>query len=130
MDYYAQALLEEAATPSNWQEWEVSPENMCHNASCGDSMAVKTTWKDGVLQDVFWHGDGCNLSRAAASVMSRVVQGMSRAEIEKIEIVDVQENLHIQDISLGRVKCVLLFIQCLQREIRTQKLTKNQQAEE
>lgn len=123
MDYYAQVLLDEASTPSNWREWLVQPEEECHNASCGDSLAVQATWVESlngdVLQKVEWHGQGCLLSRASASVLSRELTEKTRSYIAKLGLSEVLELLHLENISPGRVKCVLLFLQCLQRSTRS-----------
>lgn len=119
MDYYAQVLLDEASTPSNWSEWSIRPEEECHNASCGDSLAVRTTWvaspEGEVLQRVEWHGQGCLLSRASASILSRELTGKTRQVISQCGLPEVLELLNLENISPGRVKCVLLFLQCVQR---------------
>lgn len=119
MDYYAQVLLDEASTPSNWREWPVQSEEECHNASCGDSLAVQATWvassNGEFLQKVEWHGQGCLLSRASASILSRELTGKTRQVISEFGLPEVLELLNLKNISPGRVKCILLFLQCVQR---------------
>jgi NifU-like protein involved in Fe-S cluster formation len=124
VDYYAQVLLDEAQTPSNWGEWEATAEEHCHNASCGDTLVVRATIESGVIQSVQWHGSGCTLSRSAASVMSRAVMDQPVASVSQMGILDVQKELNIEHISPGRVKCVLLFLSCLQRQLTTEQTTK------
>lgn len=45
------------------------------NPLCGDVITVATRIHDGVVEDVAFEGRGCALSRAAASIMTTMVQG-------------------------------------------------------
>lgn len=119
VDYYSQDLLDEAATPAHWKEWAALPEEQCHNASCGDTIAIRTTFVDQKLDSVEWHSAGCSLSKAAASVMSQLVVGKTDQEILHIDRQEVQGALDLEYLSPGRIKCVLLFTTCLQKQIQT-----------
>lgn len=123
-NYYSQELLDEASTPANWREWEADASERCHNASCGDSLAVRAKFSGDHLENVEWFSAGCSLSKAAASVMSQVVTGMTQAEILQIDLRQVQDHLDLEYLSPGRIKCILLFVSCLQRQIN---LPKNQE---
>lgn len=120
MEYYAQVLLDEAAHPQGWSEWETHPSECCHNASCGDTMAVRARIENGKIVEVEWHGEGCTLSRAAASLVSQYVAGSAVTEVQNIDLEKVKKIIGINQISPGRVKCVLLFVQCLQRQLAPQ----------
>lgn len=124
VDYYAQVLLDEAQTPSNWAEWEASENEQCHNASCGDSLATRVSVVDGLVKGVKWHSAGCTLSRAAASVMSRAVTGMAVEDVLRLSLDDVKKEMSLQSISPGRIKCVLLLLSCIQRQLKTEQTTK------
>lgn len=117
MDYYAADLLDESRHPSNFVEWGVEPEQQCHNASCGDTLAVRFQVHNGRVVNLEWHGHGCALSMAAASVLSRNLEGDEVARVAQFSFDDVQRTLHLDEISLGRIKCVTLFLHCLQRQL-------------
>lgn len=45
------------------------------NPLCGDVITVQARIVDGAVQDIAFEGRGCALSRAAASIMTTMVQG-------------------------------------------------------
>ena len=68
--------------------------------------------KDGVIEDVRFHGRGCAISQASASLLTERLKGISLEEARKISKEDVFEDLGI-DISPARIKCALLSLKVL-----------------
>lgn len=55
-----------------------------YNPLCGDTVTVYVELADGVLQDVAFHGAGCAVSTASASLMTEAVQGRSPAVVAEL----------------------------------------------
>jgi len=49
------------------------------NPLCGDTVTLHARVEDGVIRDIAFDGRGCALSRAAASIMTTLVQGRTVA---------------------------------------------------
>jgi nitrogen fixation NifU-like protein len=45
------------------------------NPTCGDEVTVRVALDGGKIRDVSYHGEGCSISRASASVLHELVQG-------------------------------------------------------
>jgi nitrogen fixation protein NifU and related proteins len=45
------------------------------NPTCGDEVTVRVALDGGKVRDVSYHGEGCSISRASASVLHELVQG-------------------------------------------------------
>ena len=54
------------------------------NMFCGDEVEVDLRLEDGRVADVGFGGQGCTISQASASMMSELIAGRSRAEVERI----------------------------------------------
>ena len=54
------------------------------NMFCGDEVEVDLRLADGRVADVGFGGQGCTISQASASMMSELVCGRSRDEVERI----------------------------------------------
>lgn len=54
------------------------------NASCGDSVNLRAVVDDGGnVTAIEWDGQGCAISQASVSMMTRAVQGKTLAEVER-----------------------------------------------
>ena len=82
------------------------------NPLCGDVIGMDFRVKDGVIEDVRFHGRGCAISQASASLLTERLKGISLEEARKISKEDVFEDLGI-DISPARIKCALLSLKVL-----------------
>ena len=51
-----------------------------HNPLCGDQLTVWLRLEGDVVADVSFHGSGCAISKASASLMTAAVKGRHRAE--------------------------------------------------
>jgi nitrogen fixation NifU-like protein len=64
------------------------------NPGCADIITMHARFgEDGKLEAVNWEGEGCTISRAAASYVTEITQGMTVEEIEQLSFEDLIEQL-------------------------------------
>jgi nitrogen fixation NifU-like protein len=83
-----------------------------HNPLCGDELGVHLVVEDGKVAELRFHGQGCAISQAAASITSEELVGMGVDEIPELGADWVIEQLGI-DISPARRKCALLSLKVM-----------------
>ena len=117
-DLYQETILEELRNPQNYGELEnadfVIEET---NASCGDEIKLylkidKNTKK---INSVSWTGKGCAISQASTSFLTQHILGKSLQDLAEISQKDIEDLLGITEISVGRVKCLMLGAQALKK---------------
>ena len=107
-DLYRDYILEHYKRPHNFGELEPHDlEAHDHNPLCGDEMGVHIQVADGHIKDLRFHGHGCAISQAAASIASDELIGMDLQEIARLDADWVIDLLGIP-ISATRRKCALL----------------------
>jgi nitrogen fixation NifU-like protein len=110
---YREYILDHYKNPRNFGRLEgadISHEE--NNPLCGDVVGMDLKLEDGVIEDVRFHGRGCAISQASASLLTERLKGMSLEDARKIGKDDVLEELGI-DISPARLKCALLSLKVL-----------------
>jgi len=110
---YREFILDHYKNPRNFGRIEgadISHEE--YNPLCGDLVGMDFRISDGVIEEVRFHGRGCAISQASASLMTERLQGMSLEEARRISKDDVLAELGI-DISPARLKCALLTLKVL-----------------
>ena len=75
-------------------------------------MLRDVTFRDGVIEDIRFHGRGCAISQASASLLTERLKGMPLEAAKKINKDDVIGELGIE-ISPARIKCALLSLKVL-----------------
>jgi nitrogen fixation NifU-like protein len=111
--FYREFILDHYKNPRNFGRLEgadISHEE--YNPLCGDLVGMDFRIADGVIEDVRFHGRGCAISQASASLMTERLRGLSLEEARQISKDDVLEELGI-DISPARLKCALLTLKVL-----------------
>ena len=111
--FYREYILDHYKNPRNYGRLE-SP-TLSHeedNPLCGDIVGIDLQLKDGNIEEVRFHGRGCAISQASASLLTERLKGISLDEARKISKEDVFEDLGI-DISPARIKCALLSLKVL-----------------
>ena len=111
--FYREFILDHYKNPRNFGRLEGA--NVSHeeyNPLCGDLVGMDFRIEDGVIEDVRFHGRGCAISQASASLMTERLKGMSLEEARGISKEDVLEELGIE-ISPARLKCALLTLKVL-----------------
>ena len=123
---YQEMILDHYRRPRNKGEIENPDETIVmKNPLCGDEITVQVRYDGDAVADVGFVGRGCSISQASASMMTQLIKGKKRDEIEGLrsrfrEMVMGDETAQ-EDKSLGslralggvakfpaRVKCALL----------------------
>ena len=110
---YREYILDHYKNPRNFgrlEDADISHEE--NNPLCGDVIGMDFKVADGVIEDVRFHGRGCAISQASASLLTERLKGMALDEARKIDKEDVLEELGIE-ISPARLKCALLSLKVL-----------------
>jgi nitrogen fixation protein NifU and related proteins len=111
--FYREYILDHYKNPRNFGRLEnpdISHEEL--NPLCGDVIGIDLKVTDGNIDDVRFHGRGCAISQASASLLTERIKGMSLEEAKKIGKEDVLDELGIE-ISAARIKCALLSLKVL-----------------
>ena len=112
-DLYRDYILEHYKRPRNFGELEPHDlEALEHNPLCGDELGVHIRVKDDRIEDLRFHGHGCAISQAAASMASDEIKGMKVSQLLELDRSFVLDLLGI-DISAQRMKCALLSLKVL-----------------
>src|SRR4051812_6731895 len=80
-------ILEHSRHPRNYGTSLTAPdiEMKGVNTSCGDRVTLRLCIDDaGIVSAIEWDGQGCAISQASISMMTRMVRGKSLAEIAQI----------------------------------------------
>jgi nitrogen fixation protein NifU and related proteins len=111
--FYREFILDHYKNPRNFGRLEdASVSHEEYNPLCGDLVGMDLRIADGVIEDVRFHGRGCAISQASASLMTERLKGMSLEDARQISKEDVLEDLGIE-ISPARLKCALLTLKVL-----------------
>jgi nitrogen fixation NifU-like protein len=111
--FYREYILDHYKNPRNFGRIEgadITHEE--YNPLCGDVVGMDFRLRDGVIEDVKFHGRGCAISQASASLLTERLKGMTLDEAQQVGKDDVLEELGI-DISPARLKCALLSLKVL-----------------
>ena len=117
---YHQDLLDEANNPSNYGELQDADiKSTQFNASCGDviTIQIKLSEDKSKIADIAWQGEGCIISQASMSVLSEELKGMEVSAVKELEQDAILELLGLEEISMGRIKCLRLGLQAVQKVI-------------
>jgi nitrogen fixation NifU-like protein len=111
--FYREYILDHYKNPRNYGRLEHP--DITHeedNPLCGDVVGMDFQIKDGVIEDIRFHGRGCAISQASASLLTERLKGIALDDAKKIDKNDVLGELGIQ-ISPARIKCALLPLKVL-----------------
>ncbi|HEV2414466.1 MAG TPA: SUF system NifU family Fe-S cluster assembly protein [Candidatus Dormibacteraeota bacterium] len=111
--FYREHILDHYKNPRNFGRLEnpdISHEE--NNPLCGDVVGMDFRVEGGVIEDIRFHGRGCAISQASASLLTERLKGMQLDEAKKIKKDDVIGELGIE-ISPARIKCALLSLKVL-----------------
>jgi len=87
------------------------------NPGCADVITIHARFgADGKLAMVNWEGDGCTISRAAASYVTEIVQGMTPEEIEHLSFEDLINQLG-RELVMTRPTCATLALGTLKKGV-------------
>jgi nitrogen fixation NifU-like protein len=111
---YREQIIDLYENPLNWGSLE--PADISYeedNPLCGDVIQIDIRLDDeNRIADVKWHGQGCAISQASASLLTEEIKGKSLDEVKSYTKDELLELLGIQ-LSMTRVKCALLSLKVL-----------------
>ena len=113
---YRQQILDHYKNPRNYGELEEKTfSHMGENPLCGDQIEIDVKLDDDgeTIEAVRFHGDGCAISQASASMLTGALHGMSVEEMRDLDTDDVVDMLGV-DISPMRIKCAVLVEKVVQ----------------
>ena len=116
-DLYRDYILEHYKRPRNFGELEPHDlEAYEHNPLCGDELGVHIRVQEGRIADLRFHGQGCAISQASASIASEELKGMTLEEVERA--VRGLDDRAARDPRIGhRRKCALLNLKAVRGAI-------------
>lgn len=89
-DLYQEIILDHYRNPRNSADLSFIPdENVHENPSCGDSVKIHASVKDGKIEKLEFDGKGCAISVASASMMTELLTGKTVEEARRL-IADFQ----------------------------------------
>ena len=110
---YRDYILEHYKNPRNYGTLEPHDlEFHDHNPLCGDELGMHIRVEDGRIADLRFHGQGCAISQASASIATEELIGMDVDEAAELPAEWAIDHLGIE-ISPTRRKCALLALKVL-----------------
>lgn len=89
------------------------------NPLCGDVVRIELDLdKDGKIRDAYFHGEGCVISQASASMLLEKMQGKTVEDAKKFSATDMLE-LYGAKLTPNRQKCCLLSWKVLQSAVHS-----------
>ncbi|MBM3870785.1 MAG: SUF system NifU family Fe-S cluster assembly protein [Verrucomicrobia bacterium] len=84
-DLYQEVILEHAKSPRNFRELP-GANRVAHgrNPLCGDNYTVYLLMEGDVVKEATFQGSGCAISKASASLLTGIIKGKTRAEVEAL----------------------------------------------
>lgn len=84
-ELYQNVILEHNRSPRNYRAMEDANRRAeGNNPLCGDQLTVWLRVEDDVVREASFHGSGCAISKASASLMTTAVAGKTRSEVEEL----------------------------------------------
>lgn len=136
---YQELILDHYRKPRNKGTLENADATIeMRNPLCGDEVDLQVVYSGDSIGDVKFSGRGCSISQASASMMTQIIKGKSREEIDAIRTkfrdLIMGDMTAADDKSLGslralsgvskfpaRVKCALLAWNALETALENRK---------
>jgi len=111
-------LLDHYENPRNQGDIEHPDVNLSGgNPGCSDVITMQARFDaNGKVEAVSWDGTGCTISRAAASYVTEMVQGLSAEEIDAITFEDLMNELG-REVVMTRPTCATLALGTLKKGV-------------
>ena len=127
-DLYQEIILDQLEHPQHQGELEGEGVVSRHelNASCGDEVTVyvrptkvvssNAPSKTSPIQ-IKWQGQGCAISMATMSLLAEKINAgnMTSHQVVQLTLEDLLDLLGLEEISPGRLKCVMLGLKAVQK---------------
>jgi nitrogen fixation NifU-like protein len=84
-DLYQEVILDHNKNPRNFHKMDGASKVLeGQNPLCGDHYTLYLLLEDDIVKDISFEGAGCAISKASASLMSSILKGKTRAEVEEL----------------------------------------------
>lgn len=117
-EIYRENIIEHYKHPQNFGSLEAyDVEFFETNPYCSDELGVQIRIMDNKIEDLRFHGVGCAISQATASIISEELKGMDKEVVLKLGKDFVEDAIGIK---LGpvRLKCALLALIVVQGALK------------
>jgi nitrogen fixation NifU-like protein len=85
-DLYQDVVVEHKRAPRHFGTLEApTHEARGRNPQCGDDVEVQLKVEDGAVRDIRFHGQGCAICMASASMMTEAVLGKDEAAVRELQ---------------------------------------------
>jgi len=125
MDLYRQVILDHYKHPHNFGHLPHATHTAeSYNATCGDKITMEIRLKKGnkkgsaYIDDIRFHGEGCAISQAAASLLTELVKEKHVDAVMKLGGDDVVALLGTP-LTPSRVKCATLPLEVIHKAIQS-----------
>ena len=82
---YQEIILDHNKNPRNFRQLEDANRTVeGYNPLCGDHYTLYLKLEGDIIRDIAFQGSGCAISKASASVMTSLVKGKTKAEVERL----------------------------------------------
>lgn len=82
---YQELILDHNKNPRNFRKMDNADRAVeGYNPLCGDHYTLYLKMNDNVIEDISFVGSGCAISKASASVMSSLVKGKTKTDVEEL----------------------------------------------
>jgi nitrogen fixation NifU-like protein len=84
-DLYQEQILEHNKAPRNFRPLPTANrEAEGNNPLCGDHFTIYLDVQGDSIRDISFQGSGCAISKASASMMTQMLKGKTKAEVEEL----------------------------------------------
>ena len=117
-DLYRDLILDHWKNPHNFGKIKKPTVEIKEaNPLCGDEIQLQLSIRNGKVADVKFHGEGCALSQAGASILTDALKGKSLAGARSLTEGKFLKILGIRP-NPARLKCVLLSFVAWQKALK------------
>ena len=84
-ELYQELILDHSKQPRNFRELDdASDRAKGNNPLCGDQIDIYLKLENDVIDDISFHGTGCAISTASASMMTEALKGKTKKEVQEL----------------------------------------------
>jgi nitrogen fixation NifU-like protein len=83
-ELYQELIIDHSSRPRNFKALDAAQSAEGFNPLCGDRVTVYLRMDADVIADASFQGEGCAISKAAASLMTESIKGKTRTDVEKM----------------------------------------------
>ena len=80
---YNAVIMKHQKDPYHFEEKDGEPSFIASNPMCGDTFKVYLQEQGDQIMDVHYHGFGCALSKASASILLKAIENKTRDEVRE-----------------------------------------------